>query len=96
MFGRVDLDGYLPTITTDPKPLSKTGQVLHAEQDRVLSVREFARAQVRMRRSVRKCNMQVVWAVGYRCLQSRTRCWSRGTCLGTGQVQMRGLNTHTF
>ena len=64
MFGRVDLDGYLPTITTDPKPLSKTGQVLHAEQDRVLSVREFARAQVRTRRSVLSVIWKGLWAGG--------------------------------
>ena len=40
MYGRV-----FPTVTTDPRPTGKQGRVLHPDQDRVLSVREFARAQ---------------------------------------------------
>ena len=43
--GRVEKDGVFPTVTTDPRPLGKQGRVLHPDQDRVCSVREFARAQ---------------------------------------------------
>ena len=45
MYGRVEKDGVFPTVTTDPRPDGKQGRVLHPEQDRVCSVREFARAQ---------------------------------------------------
>ena len=43
--GRVEKDGVFPTVTTNPRPLGKQGRVLHPDQDRVCSVREFARAQ---------------------------------------------------
>lgn len=46
LFGRVHMDGYFSTITTTPHPTAKQGQVLHPDQDRMLSVRELARAQV--------------------------------------------------
>lgn len=47
LFGRLDEDGYFPTATTDPQPMGKVGQVFHPQQDRIMSVRECARAQVR-------------------------------------------------
>lgn len=46
LFGRVDAAGNFSTVTTEPGPKRKQGQVLHYCQDRMLSVREFARAQV--------------------------------------------------
>lgn len=47
LFGRLDLAGHFPTSTTDPQPMGKVGQVFHPTQDRIVSVRECARAQVR-------------------------------------------------
>jgi DNA (cytosine-5)-methyltransferase 1 len=46
LYGRVDARGCFSTVTTEPGPKRKQGQVLHYNQDRMLSVREFARAQV--------------------------------------------------
>jgi cell wall assembly regulator SMI1 len=46
LYGRVDATGNFSTVTTEPGPKRKQGQVLHYNQDRMLSVREFARAQV--------------------------------------------------
>ena len=46
LFGRLDLNGHFPTSTTDPQPMGKVGQVFHPNQDRIVSVRECARAQV--------------------------------------------------
>ena len=45
LFGRLDWGGHFPTSTTDPQPMGKVGQVFHPEQDRIVSVRECARAQ---------------------------------------------------
>jgi DNA (cytosine-5)-methyltransferase 1 len=45
LFGRLDWNGHFPTSTTDPQPMGKVGQVFHPEQDRIVSVRECARAQ---------------------------------------------------
>jgi len=45
LFGRLDWTGHFPTSTTDPQPMGKVGQVFHPEQDRIVSVRECARAQ---------------------------------------------------
>ena len=45
MYGRVTKDGVFHTVTTNPHPAKKQGQVLHPDQDRMLSVRENARAQ---------------------------------------------------
>ncbi|KAL0027901.1 hypothetical protein WJX79_001540 [Trebouxia sp. C0005] len=45
LFGRLDLNGHFPTSTTDPQPMGKVGQVFHPNQDRIVSVRECARAQ---------------------------------------------------
>ncbi len=45
LFGRLDWSGHFPTSTTDPQPMGKVGQVFHPEQDRIISVRECARAQ---------------------------------------------------
>lgn len=45
LFGRLDWQGHFPTSTTDPQPMGKVGQVFHPEQDRIVSVRECARAQ---------------------------------------------------
>jgi site-specific DNA-cytosine methylase len=47
LFGRLDLSGHFPTSTTDPQPMGKVGQVFHPKQDRIVSVRECARSQVR-------------------------------------------------
>ena len=46
LYGRLDWQGHFPTSTTDPQPMGKVGQVFHPEQDRIVSVRECARAQV--------------------------------------------------
>ena len=46
LFGRLDYNGHFPTSVTDPQPMGKVGQVFHPEQDRIVSVRECARAQV--------------------------------------------------
>ena len=43
--GRAPWDVFFKTTVTNPEPLGKQGQVLHPEQDRLLSVREFARSQ---------------------------------------------------
>ena len=45
LFGRLDPGGHFPTSTTDPQPMGKVGQVFHPAQDRIVSVRECARAQ---------------------------------------------------
>eukprot|EP00887_Chlorella_sp_A99_P005231 scaffold1.g5231.t1 len=45
LFGRLDWHGHFPTSTTDPQPMGKVGQVFHCDQDRIVSVRECARAQ---------------------------------------------------
>jgi len=47
LFGRLDFRGHFPTSTTDPQPMGKVGQVFHPDQDRIVSVRECARAQAR-------------------------------------------------
>lgn len=47
LFGRLDPNGHFPTSTTDPQPMGKVGQVFHPSQDRIVSVRECARSQVR-------------------------------------------------
>ncbi|ORX84408.1 S-adenosyl-L-methionine-dependent methyltransferase, partial [Basidiobolus meristosporus CBS 931.73] len=44
-FGRVDRDGLFQTITTRCVPTGFQGRVLHYQENRVLSVREVARAQ---------------------------------------------------
>ena len=44
-YGRAPWDGYFKTTMTIPDPLKKQGQVLHPEQNRILSVRELARSQ---------------------------------------------------
>lgn len=44
-YGRAPWDGYFKTTMTVPDPMKKQGQVLHPEQNRVLSVRELARSQ---------------------------------------------------
>lgn len=45
LYGRLAWAGHFPTSVTDPNPLGKVGQVFHPEQDRIVSVRECARAQ---------------------------------------------------
>ena len=45
VYGRVPWDGIFKTTITDPEPLGNQGQVVHPEQDRLLSVREYARSQ---------------------------------------------------
>ena len=45
LFGRLDPRCHFPTSTTDPQPMGKVGQVFHPTQDRIVSVRECARAQ---------------------------------------------------
>jgi len=44
-FGRVEWDGYFDTVTTKVNPMGKQGRLLHPSLNRVLSVRECARAQ---------------------------------------------------
>ena len=48
LFGRLDWRGHFPTSVTDPQPMGKVGQVFHPDQDRIVSVRECARAQVQL------------------------------------------------
>lgn len=45
LYGRLEWNGYFSTTVTNPEPMGKQGQVLHPEQDRVVSVRECARSQ---------------------------------------------------
>ncbi|KAK9703383.1 hypothetical protein K7432_010758 [Basidiobolus ranarum] len=45
LFGRLDFDGHFQTALTDIQPMGKQGTVIHPNQERVLSVRECARAQ---------------------------------------------------
>ena len=45
MYGRVSKKEVFSTVTTDPQPAKKQGRVLHPDEDRVCTVREFARAQ---------------------------------------------------
>ena len=52
LFGRLDFKGHFPTSTTDPQPMGKVGQVFHPNQDRIVSVRECARAQARAPRGL--------------------------------------------
>ena len=44
-YGRVHWDTHFSTTTTNLHPDGKQGQVLHPEEDRILSVRECARSQ---------------------------------------------------
>ena len=46
LFGRLKLKGHLPTSNTDPQPMGKVGRVFYPKQDRIVSVRECAWAQV--------------------------------------------------
>ncbi|ORX99839.1 S-adenosyl-L-methionine-dependent methyltransferase [Basidiobolus meristosporus CBS 931.73] len=45
LFGRLDFDGHFQTALTDMQPMGKQGTVIHPNQERVLTVRECARAQ---------------------------------------------------
>lgn len=45
LFGRLSYDDIFPTMTTTVGPMRKVGRCLHPEQDRMISVRECARAQ---------------------------------------------------
>ncbi|GAB4846819.1 DNA (cytosine-5)-methyltransferase 1A [Ancistrocladus abbreviatus] len=45
MFGRLDWEGSFPTSVTDPQPMRQVGQCFHPDQDRILTVREYARSQ---------------------------------------------------
>lgn len=45
LYGRLSHKGFFPTIVTNPDPISIQGKVLHPNEDRVISVREAARAQ---------------------------------------------------
>lgn len=45
LFGRLDFWGHFPTTVTNPRPNGKVGQVFHPHQDRIASVREYARSQ---------------------------------------------------
>ncbi|KAK7283728.1 hypothetical protein RIF29_13469 [Crotalaria pallida] len=45
LFGRLDWEGNFPTSITDPQPMGKVGMCFHPDQDRILTVREYARSQ---------------------------------------------------
>ncbi|XP_057502306.1 DNA (cytosine-5)-methyltransferase 1-like isoform X2 [Actinidia eriantha] len=45
LFGRLDWEGNFPTSVTDPQPMGKVGMCFHPEQDRIITVREYARSQ---------------------------------------------------
>lgn len=47
LYGRLDWQGNFPTSITDPQPMGKVGMCFHPDQDRILTVRECARSQVR-------------------------------------------------
>jgi len=47
LYGRLDWQGNLPISITDPQPMGKVGMCFHPEQDRIITVRECARSQVR-------------------------------------------------
>lgn len=49
LFGRLDWNGNFPTSVTDPQPMGKVGMCFHPNQDRIVTVRECARSQVRGR-----------------------------------------------
>ena len=44
-FGLLEWNGVFHTITTNPDPTKKSRRVLHPDNNRVVSVREFAQAQ---------------------------------------------------
>ncbi|KAL3538480.1 hypothetical protein ACH5RR_001846 [Cinchona calisaya] len=45
LYGRLDWAGKFPTCVTDPQPMGKVGRWFHPQQDRILTLREYARAQ---------------------------------------------------
>ena len=45
LYGRLDWDGVFNTVTTNPEPSNQQGKVLHPEEDRIITIRESARAQ---------------------------------------------------
>ncbi|CAI9101509.1 OLC1v1038848C1 [Oldenlandia corymbosa var. corymbosa] len=45
LYGRLDWAGKFPTCVTDPQPMGKVGCWFHPQQDRLVTVREYARAQ---------------------------------------------------
>ena len=86
-FGRLCWDGIFNTIVTKPDPYS--GRYLHPEQDRVLSVRECARAQgfpdrVAFSGALRERYTQIGNAVPPPL--GRALGWSIRTCLGDRTV----------
>ena len=44
-FGWLDWEKNFPTSVTDPQPMGKVGICFHAEQDRIITLRECARSQ---------------------------------------------------
>ncbi|RWS19290.1 DNA (cytosine-5)-methyltransferase 1-like protein, partial [Leptotrombidium deliense] len=45
LYGRLQFDGFFPTIVTNPEPIGKQGRVIHPQENRIISVRECARSQ---------------------------------------------------
>lgn len=45
LYGRIPEFGHFITTVTSPQPMGKTGKILHPTQDRICSVREWARSQ---------------------------------------------------
>uniref|UniRef100_A0A915L4Y7 DNA (cytosine-5-)-methyltransferase n=1 Tax=Romanomermis culicivorax TaxID=13658 RepID=A0A915L4Y7_ROMCU len=45
LYGRVDYNGFVSTVVTNPEPMGKQGRVLHPFENRIISVRECARVQ---------------------------------------------------
>ena len=45
LYGRLCWHGFFSTTVTNPDPISIQGRVIHPEQNRILSIREFARSQ---------------------------------------------------
>jgi hypothetical protein len=82
LFGRLDLDGHFPTSTTDPQPMGKVGQVFHPDQDRIVSVRECARSQVREQSdspspSACACRCSSAFELSMRCIAATTETIER-------------------
>ena len=75
LFGRLNWHGHFPTSVTDPNPMGKVGQVFHPEQDRIVSVRECARAQVRPHIV---CQFCVPWRRMACTGAAKRQCWSSG------------------
>ena len=49
-------EGNFPTSVTEPQPMGKVGMCFHPEQDRIITVREYARSQVNPAQNFDTCS----------------------------------------